>query len=112
MEIDIIQRDVHAADLQDHVIRRIHAALDRFDAHVLRVTVRLRDENGPKGGGDDIACRIEIKLRGHELFIEERGATPEAAIAAAADAAQEAVRREAGRRKRGVGGQRNREAGA
>ncbi len=108
MDIEIAQRDVLATgDVQELMVQRISAALDRFDPHIVRVTVWLRDVNGPKGGGDHNSCKIEVKLRRDEVIVEERGATPEAAIAAAAEAAREAVRREVSRRKHGVGGGRS-----
>ncbi len=108
MDIEIAQRDVPGTgDVQDFLVRRISTALDRFDPHIVRVTVWLRDENGPKGGDRDKVCKVEVKLRGDEVIVEERGASAEAAISAAADALREAVGRELGRRKRGVGGQRS-----
>jgi ribosome-associated translation inhibitor RaiA len=107
MDIEIAQRDVNATgDMQAFVERRLTAALDRFDPHIVRVTVWLRDVNGPKGGDSHNACKVEVKLRGDEVFVEERGPTPEAAVSAAADALREVVRRAIGRRKHGIGGQR------
>ena len=104
MELMIRQHDVSVDEaLREHIDRRINAALDRFEARISRVTVRLRDLNGPRGGLDK-ECRIAIKLiPSGELFIEQRDDSLHAAVATAADRAAEVVRRAVSRRKRGIG---------
>lgn len=104
MELMIRHHDVSVDEaLRDHIDRRINAALDRFEARISRVTVRLRDLNGPRGGLDK-ECRIAIKLiPSGELFIEQRDDNLRAAVATAADRAAEVVRRAVSRRKRGIG---------
>lgn len=47
------------ADMVDH-------ALSRFADHVTTIEVHLDDENGAKGGGDDIRCTIEARLVGQQ----------------------------------------------
>jgi len=49
--------------IQDHVDVRLRYALARFGSRIERVTVFLRDRNGPKGGFDKV-CRIMAKVRG------------------------------------------------
>ncbi len=41
-------------------------ALQRFSDHITRVELHLADENGPKGGEDDIRCTLEARLAGRQ----------------------------------------------
>lgn len=50
--------------IRTYVGRRVHFALDRFSTRIPRVTVRLSDVNGPRGGVDK-QCRIQVRLDGH-----------------------------------------------
>ena len=104
MELTIRQHDVNVDEsLREHIERRINAALDRFEPRISRVTVRLRDLNGPRGGADK-ECHIAVKLiRSGELFIEQRDDNLHAAVSTAANRAAEVVRRAVARRKRGIG---------
>ncbi|MEO8542421.1 MAG: HPF/RaiA family ribosome-associated protein [Burkholderiaceae bacterium] len=47
--------------LTSHVRRRLGFGLTRHSARVVRVVVRLGDENGPRGGVDKF-CRIQVQL--------------------------------------------------
>ena len=49
--------------LHDFITRRLHVVLGRFAPEVERVTARVADVNGPRGGTDK-RCRMEGKLRG------------------------------------------------
>jgi ribosome-associated translation inhibitor RaiA len=49
--------------LHDFITRRLHFVLGRFAPEVERVTARVGDLNGPRGGMDK-RCRMEVKLRG------------------------------------------------
>ena len=55
-----------------HVQRRLRFALDRFAPRINRVTVRLVDLNGPRGGIDK-QCRITVELIGSkEMIVEDQ----------------------------------------
>ncbi len=41
-------------------------ALRRVSDHITRVELHLADENGPKGGDDDIRCTLEARLEGRQ----------------------------------------------
>lgn len=41
-------------------------ALRRFSDHITRLEVHLADENGPKGGENDIRCTLEARLEGRQ----------------------------------------------
>ena len=57
------QRTNVTEDLREFITRRLHFALGRFAPQVERVTARVADVNGPRGGTDK-RCRMEVKLRG------------------------------------------------
>lgn len=46
--------------IQEHVLRRISAALAHWADQVHRVVVRLSDNNGPRGGVDK-SCSIQLE---------------------------------------------------
>lgn len=85
--------------LKGYIERRLRFALRRFAARVRRLTVRLTDVNGPRGGLDK-RCRIAVALvpRG-VVMVEGSGVNPFALIADAAKRAGRAVRRELDRRR-------------
>jgi hypothetical protein len=41
-------------------------ALRHFSERITRLEVHLADENGPKGGDDDIRCTLEARLEGRQ----------------------------------------------
>jgi len=85
--------------LKDHIQRRADFALGRFAARIQRLTVRLTDVNGPRGGIDK-RCRIAIDLvPSGTVMIEDRGDNPFTLVADLAKRAQRAVRRNLNRRR-------------
>jgi ribosome-associated translation inhibitor RaiA len=50
--------------LTDMTVATIEAVLDRHAAHITTVEVHFADENGPKTGGDDVRCSIEVRFEG------------------------------------------------
>lgn len=87
-------------ELKVHIERRMRFALGRFAARIGRLTVRLTDVNGLRGGIDK-HCRITVDLapRG-TVMIEGAGDDPFALIADAAKRACRAVRKDLERRRR------------
>jgi len=56
-----------------HVDKRFRFALDRIEDQITRVSVRLGDNNGPRGG-DDKHCKVIVTLRnGGTVILSERG---------------------------------------
>lgn len=54
--------DAMAAELKEVIA----SALERFSDNITRVEVHLADENGPKGGQDDIRCTLEARIAGRQ----------------------------------------------
>jgi putative sigma-54 modulation protein len=55
-------------------------ALDRFDDRIRDVMVRIRDENGPKGGLDQ-HCSLAVRAdAGIELHLHDTDSSAEAAL--------------------------------
>jgi ribosome-associated translation inhibitor RaiA len=77
----------------DRIERRLRFALSRFADRIVRVTARLADLNGPRGGVDK-QCLIVVRFRaGGEVVIEDTAADVDTALDRGADRAQRAVTR-------------------
>ena len=87
---------------RDHrafIRQRLGMKLGKFATSIERVTVRLRDVNGPRGGVDH-SCRVKVVLEGlPTVIVEERSDTLEAAVNGALAGAERAVRRSIQRRR-------------
>ena len=44
----------------------LESVLERFVERITTVEVHYGDENGPKGGSDDIRCSIEVRVEGRK----------------------------------------------
>jgi ribosomal subunit interface protein len=85
--------------LREHIEHRLYFALSRFSPKIARVSVRVEDINGPRGGVDK-QCKIVVKLdRLGELSVEATDAEVYAAVDSAADRVGRTVRRELERRR-------------
>lgn len=95
-----IDTTVPRSVLEEYTGDRLYFALRRFESTVQKVTVRLSDHNGPRGGVD-IRCLISVDLeRGGTLLVEATAAWPAAAISAAAKRLAETLRRRVDRAHR------------
>lgn len=73
--------------LREHLMRRLQFALSRFEDRIVRVTARLSDLNGPRGGVDK-SCHLQIRLDGlPDIRIDDAEADLYVAISRAADRA-------------------------
>lgn len=82
-----------------YIARKLGMKLGKFATSIERVSVRVSDVNGPRGGVDQ-RCRVKVVLIGlPSVVVERRHATTEAAIDTALRAAEDAVRRAVGRRR-------------
>ena len=62
---------------RDYIRRRIDTRVERFASSVERMSFRLEDVNGPRGGVDK-ACRAKVTLPGHASVVVERRGNPSA----------------------------------
>ena len=86
-------------DERGYVARKLGMKLGKFATSIERVSVRVTDVNGPRGGVDQ-RCRVKVVLSGlPSVIVERRHATKEAAIDTALRATEESVRRVVGRRR-------------
>lgn len=94
---------VNGVEMEDHdrdnVARKLGMKLGKFASSIERITVRLSDANGPKGGRDQI-CQIKVVLSGlPSIVVEARAAALHAATERAIKATALAVRRRVQRRR-------------
>lgn len=94
MQVDIRTQGIHLTeDLREHAMRRLAFSLHwaRFDAS--KVSMRLSDINGPRGGNDK-RCQVRISLpRVKTVVIEDIDADIHIAIDRAIDRAGRSVTR-------------------
>jgi ribosome-associated translation inhibitor RaiA len=79
--------------------KKLGTKLGTFATSIERVTVRMTDANGPRGGVDHV-CSVKVVLSGlPSVVVERRDASPHAAIDLALRATEQAVRRSLSRRR-------------
>ena len=84
-----------------YIRHKIDAKLAKFSHPVERVSFRLSDVNGPKGGVDKV-CRAKVVVSGRPTFVvERRDNSARAAVDVTLDATARAVRKVL-RRRRGI----------
>jgi ribosome-associated translation inhibitor RaiA len=86
-------------DDQALIRRKLGMKLGKFATSIERVSVRVTDTNGPRGGVDQV-CNVKVVLSGlPSVVIERRHAALHAAIDGALRATERAVRRCVDRRR-------------
>ena len=82
-----------------YIRRRLGEKLGKYADSIERVTVRVRDVNGPRGGVD-IVCRIKVVLSGlPSVVVEHQAALLQPALTRAFTGVERAVRRTVQRRR-------------
>jgi len=86
-------------DDRAYIRQRLGEKLGKYADSIERVTVRLEDVNGPRGGVDQ-ACRIKVVLSGlPSVVVEHTAASLKPAVTAAVTSVERAVRRAVERRR-------------
>lgn len=71
---------------EEYFTTQISEGLERFDNHITRVEVYLKDENGKKDGVNDISCLLEARMEGKKpIAVNSKGNNVEQAISSAID---------------------------
>jgi ribosome-associated translation inhibitor RaiA len=90
--------DLSAAD-REYIRRKLGMKLAKFGTSIERVTVRMTDANGPRGGVDQVS-QIKVVLIGlPSIIVERRHVLVQAAVDGSLDAAVRAVRKAISRRR-------------
>lgn len=89
----------------ENVAERIEAQLRerlaRFEDRLSRLEVHVRDENGPKGGGDDKTCVIEARIKGEKpISVSGKAGDVDAAARTAANTLVQRLERHFGKVER------------
>src|SRR3972149_11445222 len=100
MQMDIQSQGFTLTDgLRDYLKKRLAYALNHGDEYITRVTVRLSDINGPRGGVDK-RCFIEVRLKQQPaVVIEDTEADLYIAIDRAAERAGRTLARRLARQR-------------
>ena len=84
---------------RDYIRRKLGTRLGKFSSSIKRVSVRVEDVNGPRGGVDQL-CRIKVVLRGlPSVVFESRDSALNAAVDGALAGVERTVRRTLARRR-------------
>lgn len=100
MNIFILFRDrLPCQNLAVFARRSLEFALDRFSARIGDVSLRVADENGPRGGVDQ-TCSLAVKVvGGPELHFRDIDSSPERCVHRLARRAASSLRRAVARRR-------------
>ena len=86
-------------DQQAYVRQKLGMKLGKFATSIERVSVRVTDMNGPRGGVDQV-CNVKVVLSGlPSVVVERRHSALHAAIDDALRATEQAVRKNVRRRR-------------
>ncbi|MCK0147236.1 HPF/RaiA family ribosome-associated protein [Arenibacter sp. F26102] len=76
----------------DFFTSQINEALERFESHISRIEVHLKDENGKKDGFNDISCLLEARLEGRQpIAVTNQANTVDLAVTGAIDKVKSAL---------------------
>lgn len=100
MNILILFRDRSPCqNLAVHARKSLEAALDRFAPRIADVSLRVSDDNGPRGGVDQ-TCALAVRLvGGDDLHFRSVDSSPERCIHRLARRAADSLRRLVERRR-------------
>lgn len=84
---------------QEYFTKQISEALARFEDHITRVEVHLKDENGKKEGVNDKTCVLEARLKGMQpIAVTSQEDSVEKAVSIALDKVTAAITTVVGKR--------------
>lgn len=81
------------SSMHSYILHRLRMALDRALSKIGGITVRLSDDNGPKGGFDK-TVQVKLIVPGHDaVIIHERGSDLRSAVDRAIHRAAQTMQR-------------------
>jgi len=96
--VRVIGQSIEDED-RDYIARKLGMKLGKYASSIERITVRLSDPNGPKGGRD-VRCQIKVVLSGlPSVVVQETDSTMPRSVDPAIEAVEIAVRRRVQRRR-------------
>ena len=76
----------------DFFSSQIAEALQRFESHITRIEVHLKDESGRKDGFNDVSCLLEARIEGRKpIAITNQANTMNIAVTGAIDKIKTAI---------------------
>ncbi|MBM5572070.1 MULTISPECIES: HPF/RaiA family ribosome-associated protein [Deefgea] len=86
------------SSMHSYILHRLRLALDRTLSKIGAITVRLSDDNGPKGGADK-TVQVKLVVPGHDsVIIHERGSDLRSVVDRAIHRAAQTVQRVSAKR--------------
>ena len=86
------------ADVAGRLEALVSGRLDRILDRLTRIEVHVGDVNGPRGGGDDKSCTVEIRPNGmNPITATAQGPSIDSAASSAADKVLTAFDRQTGK---------------
>ena len=77
---------------QEYFSAQIKEELERYESHITRVELHLKDENGEKEGVNDKTCVLEARLKGKQpIAVTSQADSIEKAVSEAIDKMKVAV---------------------
>lgn len=71
---------------------QVETSLKRFESHISRIEVHLKDENGKKEGVNDMTCILEARIEGLQpIAVTKKADTIELAVTGAIDKIKTAI---------------------
>ncbi|QZA78070.1 HPF/RaiA family ribosome-associated protein [Deefgea tanakiae] len=90
------------SSMHSYILHRLRLALDRTLSKIGAITVRLSDDNGPKGGADK-SVQVKLVVPGHDsVIINERGSDLRSAVDRAIHRAAQTIQRVNAKRQKVV----------
>ncbi len=84
----------------DYFRSKVEDELKRFESHITRIEVYLKDENGIKDGFNDMSCLLEARLEGRQpIAVSSQADTIEQALSSAIDKMRASVQTIIGKSK-------------
>jgi len=77
---------------QEYFSSQIKEELERYESHITRVELHLKDENGKKEGVNDKTCVLEARLKGKQpIAVTSQADSIEKAVSEAIDKMKVAI---------------------